>query len=285
MKSNYIVRLAFFAILLLQAGGADAQGLIVYRKNGQPIKIPYAELDSITTDCPPADPLNRQTFKIKDVSFNMIAVEGGTFMMGSEFGESDERPVHQVTLDTYYIGETEVTNELWFAVMGYTYYSDFQKDGKVASSVPTWEKCQLFIKSLNEITGATFRLPTEAEWEFAARGGNRSMGYIYSGSNDCDEVAWYFSGDAHQVGTKKANELGLYDMSGNSMEWCQDMYGAYPSGPITNPLCNVGDIHVLRGGYYFTKDVKDMRVTRRWPYGSEGNYWFKGLRLVMSIPK
>ena len=196
-----------------------------------------------------------QTFTVKGVSFTMIAVEGGTFQMGatSEQGsdaDSDERPVHSVTLSDYYIGEIEVTQELWQAVMGKN-PSNFKGNKKPVEQV-SWNDCQEFIKKLNQLTGKNFRLPTEAEWEYAARGGNKSQGYKYSGSNIIDNVAWYKSNSGsqtHDVKTKQANELGIYDMSGNVWEWCQDWYGSYSSGSQTNPTGPTsGSYRVHRGG-------------------------------------
>ena len=191
-------------------------------------------------------------FTVNGVSFKMIAVEGGTFHMGSNDGESesDEKPVHSVTLSRYYIGQTEVTQALWKAVMGGN-PSCFTGDNLPVEKV-SWYDCQEFISRLNQLTGEKFRLPTEAEWEFAARGGNQSKGYIYSGSNEIDDVAWYrdnASCETQPVATKQANELGIYDMSGNVWEWCQDWYGSYSSSAQTNPTGPTsGCFHVLRGG-------------------------------------
>ena len=200
------------------------------------------------------------TFKVKGVSFTMMPVEGGTFQMGSNDGDDDERPVHSVTLSDYYIGQTEVTQELWQAVMGSNpSYSGF-KGAKNPVNKVSWNDCQEFISKLNRLTGGSFRLPTEAEWEYAARGGNKrrgnkSRGYKYSGSDDLGSVAWYMNNSGymvHPVGSKSANELGLYDMSGNVVEWCSDWYGSYPSSPQTNPTGPFsGSGRVLRGGCYY----------------------------------
>lgn len=191
---------------------------------------------------------------VGDVSFNMIRVDGGSFQMG-ELMKLEDYPIqkdlpdtiHQVFLSTYYIGETEVTCELWKAVMGEKYV-DGEK-GKLPVSCVSWNDCQKFIVKLNKITGLTFRLPTEAEWEFAARGGNRSHGYKYSGGNIVNDVAWYDVSHPHIVMTKKANELGLYDMSGNVYEWCQDYYDKYSSKVQYNPIGpEKGEKRVVRGG-------------------------------------
>lgn len=192
---------------------------------------------------------------VNGVSYEFVRVESGTFMMGaaSEVKDSnaDEKPVHQVTLtNNYYIGKTEVTQALWKAVMGIN-PSNHKGDNLPVECV-SWSDCQKFISKLNAVTGKNFRLPTEAEWEFAARGGNNSKHYQYSGSNNINEVAWYYvnSGDqTHDVATKQPNELGIYDMSGNVYEWCQDWYGNYSSFAQTNPLGSMsGDGRVSRGG-------------------------------------
>ena len=185
------------------------------------------------------------------VSFKMIAVKGGTFQMGSDDGYN---AVHQVTLSDYYIGETEVTQELWNAVMG-SNPSYFTGNMQRPVEQVSWIDCQTFISKLNQLTGATFRLPTEAQWEYAARGGNKSKGSIYSGSNEIDEVAWYWDNSSfttHPVKTKAPNELGIYDMSGNVWEWCSDWYGAYSSAAQTDPTGPAtGSNRVGRGGSWY----------------------------------
>lgn len=196
-----------------------------------------------------------KTFYANGVSFDMVEVKGGTFRMGatSELGSdaySYEKPVHSVTLSTFYIGKTEVTQALWKAVM------DYNPSGRNGDNLPvdyvSWDDCQEFIRKLNSLTGQNFRLPTEAEWEFACRGGNNSLGYKYSGSDNIDNVAWYEGNSGyktHPVATKSANELGIYDMSGNVLEWCCDWYGDYTSGAQTNPKGpESGSLRVHRGG-------------------------------------
>ena len=229
----------------------------------------------------------RETIKVKGVSFDMIMVEGGTFTMGatSEQGNDafeDENPAHQVTLSDYYIGETEVTQALWQAVMG-SNPSSIKGNSNPVEFV-FWNDCQKFIRKLNSLTGRTFRLPTEAEWEFAARGGNESKGYKYSGSNSIDNVAWYdgnSSSKTHAVKTKSPNELGIYDMSGNVYEWCQDWYGSYSSNAQTNPKGpSNGSDRVLRGGSW-DYNARHCRVSDHnhcSPRYSSSNY---GLRLVL----
>lgn len=208
------------------------------------------------------------TLTVNGIKYNMVWVEGGTFRMGatSEQGSeiSDEKPVHSVTLSGYYIGKTEVTQALWQAVMG-SNPSYFEGDDLPVEQV-SWDDCQEFIRKLNSLTGQNFRLPTEAEWEFACRGGNNSRGYKYSGSNYIDNVAWYDgnSGDkTHPVATKSPNELGIYDMSGNVWEWCADWYGDYSSGRQTNPKGPYGGSYRVRRGGGWISDVRRCRSSNR----------------------
>ena len=232
---------------------------------------------------------------VKDVSFKMIKVEGGTFDMGAKDknpngvnydskADSDEKPVHSVTLSDYYIGETEVTQELWEEVMG-SNPSKFKGSKKPVEMV-SWNDCQEFIKKLNQLTGKNFRLPTEAEWEYAARGGNKSQGYKYSGSDDIEDVAWYWDNslyETHPVGAKTPNELGLYDMSGNVWEWCSDWKDYYSSSPQINPTGPTsGSYRVSRGGGWYGR-AQGCRVADR-SNGIPGNrYDYLGFRLVMPI--
>ena len=189
----------------------------------------------------PPTPFQDETFTVNGVSFKMVAVEGGTFTMGASDDDTEadnmEKPAHEVTISNYYIGETEVTQALWVAVMGKN-PSYFTGDLRPVEDV-SWSECKEFITMLNQMTGKNFRLPTEAEWEFAARGGNKSKGYKYAGSNIIGDVAWYkenASNQTHLVATKASNELGLYDMSGNVYEWCQDWYRKYSSQAQTDPM-------------------------------------------------
>ena len=228
-----------------------------------------------------------KTFTVNGVSFDMIAVKGGTFTMGctNEQGGDcfdDERPIHSVTLSDYYIGKFEVTQELWQAVMG-SNPSGFKGNNLPVEQV-SWNDVQEFIKKLNLMTGQNFRLPTEAEWEYAARGGNKSNSYKYSGSNTIGNVAWYWdnsNSETHQVGTKSPNELGIYDMSGNVWEWCQDWYGDYSSGSQTNPIgSSSGSFRVLRGGSWNNR-ARLCRVSlRNYYFPDRGSYYF-GFRLVL----
>ena len=226
------------------------------------------------------------TIKANGVNYKMVKVDGGTFTMGatSEQGSdaSDvEKPAHSVTLSSYYIGQTEVTQALWKAVMGNN-PSYYKGDKKPVENV-SWEDCQKFISKLNKLTGKTFSLPTEAQWEFAARSGNSSRGYKYGGSNKIGDVAWYDNNSGngtHNVGTKSPNELGLYDMSGNVWEWCSDWYGNYSSNSQTNPTGpNRGPDRVSRGGSWIS-DAWYCRVSNRYgPPDDCGCY--VGLRLVL----
>ncbi len=226
---------------------------------------------------------------VKDgISIDMVRVEAGTFTMGAtaemEDPYDDEKPTHQVTLtNDYYIGKYEVTQALWKAVMGKK-PSKFKGDNLPVENV-SWDDCQEFISQLNRITGKTFRLPTEAEWEYAARGGKKSRGYQYSGSNDISDVAWYDGNSGnktHAVGSKQANELGIYDMSGNVWEWCQDWHGSYSSSSQTNPIgVKSGSYRVIRGEGWFSgaRICRSSYRDGRLPYASSRD---QGLRLVLS---
>jgi formylglycine-generating enzyme required for sulfatase activity len=182
----------------------------------------------------------------------LILVEGGTFKMGSdEYSNSSEKPIHQVTLSSYMIGKYPITQAQWQAVMG-SNPSYFKEGGNLPVERVSWDDTQDFISNLNEKTGKTYSLPTEAQWEFAARGGNKSKGFKYSGSNNADDVGWHngnSDSETHPVGEKDKNELGIHDMSGNVWEWCADWYGSYDSATVTNPIGVVeGSCRVLRGG-------------------------------------
>ena len=229
----------------------------------------------------------RETIRVKGVSFDMIRVEGGTYWMGAQRTNSSGRnydkdaygyegPVHQESVSTFYMGETEVTQELWQAVMG-SNPSDFKGSQRPVEEV-SWDDCQTFIKKLNSLTGRTFRLPTEAEWEYAARGGNQSKGYKYAGGNSIHQVAWYggnYSDTTNPVKQKAPNELGLYDMSGNVWEWTssywRDNYNASEDRSH----------RVVRGGSWRTY-ARYARVSAREGRRPDYSYDNIGLRLVLA---
>lgn len=232
---------------------------------------------------------NSISIPVKDgINIEMIKVEAGTFMMGATKEVKEpckiELPAHEVLLtEDYYIGKYEVTQALWNVVMDSKYSTN---DGDLLpKNYVSWNDCQEFIEKLNKITGLKFRLPTEAEWEYAARGGKKSKRYLYSGSNNVLDVAWYdgnSSNKRHPVGTKQANELGIFDMGGNVSEWCQDLWGQYQNDSQINPLgSSAGTKHVLRGGNYFF-DIRICYLSYR--MFAESNYKdaFNGFRLALS---
>ena len=218
----------------------------------------------------------------------MVFVKGGSFQMGSNSGLEDEKPVHSVTLSSYYIGKYEITQKQWRDVMG----SDlpllvFKGCDDCPVEKLNYEEVQTFLAQLNAATGKNYRLPTEAEWEFAERGGNASKNFTYSGSNEISEVAWYKDNSeskTHPVGKRKVNELGIYDMTGNVWEWCSDWYDAnyYSTSPTQNPICSViGSNHVARGGSWINTPV-DCRITHRHGYTPSHRVSNLGFRVALS---
>ncbi len=215
----------------------------------------------------------------------MIQVPEGSFLMGSNDREDNEKPPHMVTVNTFYIGETEVTQELWMAVMG-SNPSYYQKGDNYPVENVSWNDCQTFIKKLNDITGKTFRLPTEAEWEYAARDGKASNPTPYAGSANINSVAWYGENSAittHDVACKEPNGLKLYDMCGNVAEWCWDYYlPSLPSGAQTNPHGpSTGDMHVKRGGSWLD-DPQQCTVFYRSGSAPNGKSSSLGFRVCCS---
>jgi len=216
----------------------------------------------------------RAANQIKQLEQQFVQVKGGTFT----------RDENNVTVGDFYICKYEVTQELWEAVMGNN-PSNFTGSENLPVENVSWDDAQEFIRKLNLMTGKKYRLPTEAEWEFAARGGNNSKGYEYSGSGDMDQVAWYngnSGGRTQPVGKKKPNELGIYDMSGNVWEWCSDWYGDYPSGSVTNPKGpDSGSSRVFRGGSW-SGYSQDCRVAYR--YGNSPSFrdYDLGLRVAFN---
>lgn len=246
-------------------------------------------------------------FEVEGVGFEMIFVEGGTFTMGATFEQSfpldNEKPIHEVKLSDYYIGETEVTQELWNAVTGQP-LSHFSGDPKLPVEDVTWDECMGFIEMLQQKTAMKFCLPTEAQWEFAARGGNLSKGYEYAGSDKPEEVAWFGASTrpedgvyrdtirlkefldnslahTYPVSLKRPNELGIYDMSGNVAEWVADFYAPYTTGRKKNPKGPAyGKEHVYRGGcWYFGSWAS--RVAQRDGTSTSAHFYNLGFRLAL----
>ena len=248
-----------------------------------------------------ADPINSLAeplrSHLKKLMADMVLVEGGTYMMGNPDRDRNDEYAkdvpHEVTLSSFYICKYEVTEALWTAVMGSNPSRDKLGDNYPVEQV-NWYDCQDFVEKLSELTGRHFRLPTEAEWEYAARGGKRSRGYRYSGSYALDEIGWHV-GNAHyykrEVGTKKPNELGLYDMTGNVSEWCQDKLDIeyYHHSPSINPQgsdrSTYKDNRCFRGGSFCDEEKYDeLKVyTRNTGMPPEEKYGHLGLRLAMSV--
>ena len=222
----------------------------------------------------------------------MAYVKGGTFIMGctpeqeTTCVDDNEKPTHQVALGDFYIGRYEVTQAQWKAVMGENNNpSEFKGDNLPVENV-SWEDVQFFISRLNSQTWRVYRLPTEAEWEYAARGGSRSLGHRYSGSDDANKVAWYYENSerrTHPAGTREANELGIHDMSGNVYEWVSDWYGNYNGRPQTNPTGpSMDSLRVIRGGSW-DSDASNTRVSYRSGIAPEAGYYILGFRLARDI--
>lgn len=232
-----------------------------------------------------------QKYSANGVEFVMVKVDGGNFTMGNKSRRGKEkykkeRPAHNVTVASYYIGETEVTQALWTAVMG-SNPSNFVGDNRPVEQV-SWSDAQLFIEKLNRLTGMNFRLPTEAEWEFAARGGNYCKGHKFSGGSSIAKVGWCAENsgmETHDVKSRDANELGIYDMSGNVAEWCNDWKGPYDSSIKVNPQgADMGIYRVLRGGSW-VDNAFQCRIIARDSAKPEYAYKGNGLRLVLSCNK
>jgi len=238
------------------------------------------------------DSLEVLCFEVNSVPFSMQRVEGGVFVMGGTREQhrdpiSTDLPTHTIALNAYYIGHTEVTQALWQAVMPEWEIMDEWHNPNHPITDVSWYDCQVFIQRLDSITGMPFRLPTEAEWEFAARGGNDSQSFRFAGSNIADSVSWGLSNAGfrkHTVGLKKPNELGLYDMTGNVSEWCSDWYAPYyigtepnPKGPIT------GNDKIVRGGS-FDNCQANSHISYRHYQKPEESTQYCGLRLAMTLP-
>ena len=228
----------------------------------------------------------------KDSHFIMQRVEGGSFMMGATTDQYDpeiytDKPAHLVFLSPYYIATTEVTVELWRAVMPEREIISPKGYPTLPISYVSWNDCQEFVRRLDSITGYPFRLPTEAEWEYAARGGNKSKFFRFAGGNIADSIGWTYSCSGnwkHPVGRKHPNELGLYDMTGNVSEWCQDRYGAYQLSTLPNPCgADTGSYRVVRGGSYDECNANSHLSVRRW-YVPETSAGYIGLRIAVTLP-
>jgi formylglycine-generating enzyme required for sulfatase activity len=236
----------------------------------------------------------RRMIHVSNTFFEMCFVEGGTFTMGSDTSDAqaDEQPLHEVTLSNYYIGQTEVTQYLWRIVMGSDNNPSTTKGDNLPVTNISWDNAQKFVQRLSEMTGKPFRLPTEAEWEYAARGGQKSQGYTYAGSNNADSVAWHIwnTNKVQAVGKKKPNELGIFDMTGNVWEYCSDYYAPYeasaqlnPQGPASSP----DGTHVTRGGGWrqnpgYDTSLGYCRTTNRAALPTSD---IVGLRIVLEVEK
>lgn len=246
---KYFILCALLTSLSLSSLRLEAQSIVTRKQKTvqpKPSAKPKAQKAKSTTSSKPRSHSSASSTvslqpELDKLANSMVYVQGGTFMMGANTDDMDaldwEKPRHQVSLNSFYISKYEVTQALWTAVMGNN-PSRF-KGGNLPVDRVSWDDCQMFIRKLNSITGYAYRLPTEAEWEFAARGGNISRGYKYCGSNSLDDVAWFYSNSnnqTHPVGTRSPNELGIYDMLGNVGEWCSNLYETYSSTPQSNPL-------------------------------------------------
>lgn len=237
------------------------------------------------------DSLQVLHFEVNGVPFDMQRVEGGVFIMGGTYEQhresiSTDLPTHTVALNTYYIGTIEVTQALWKAVMPeWNFLDDFYTPTHPMAYI-SWYDCQEFIRRLDSITGLPFRLPTESEWEFAARGGNRSLRYRFAGSNIIDSVSWYLNNAGfrqHQVASRWSNELALYDMTGNVSEWCSDWYGRYHLGTEPNPKGpESGEWKVVRGGSYDNCEA-NLYLSRREYLNPNETTNYCGLRLALTL--
>jgi len=229
---------------------------------------------------------------------NLVRVDGGTFLMGAQHenasdanydaaARSDESPVHEVSVSDFYMGIFEITQKEWCTIMDTSLYwlAEYGEGDAIPAYNVSREEALSFIERLNKWTKLSFQLPTEAQWEFAARGGNSSHHYRYSGSDNVDEVAWYNNNTGnilHNVGEKLPNELGIYDMSGSLWEWCLDSYKEYPSDPQVDPLALGGYSYVLRGGSW-TYQPSSCRVTCRDSYNNYDASYSNGFRLALKI--
>lgn len=238
------------------------------------------------------DSLQTLSMEANGVPFQMQRVEGGSFVMGATSEQYDpdtytDKPAHLVFLSPYYIATTEVTNRLWRAVMNEREMLDLSGYPEHPVSFVSWIEAQEFIRRLDSITGMPFRLPTEAEWEYAARGGEKSKRFRFAGSDEPDSVGWLYSiaGQwTHPVARKQPNELGLYDMTGNVSEWCQDLYGPYQLSTRPDPCgADTGSYRIVRGGSYDEAKANCHLSVRRW-YKPETTAGYLGFRVALTLP-
>ncbi len=238
------------------------------------------------------DSLQVLHFDVNGVPFDMQRVEGGVFVMGGTREQHRERistdlPTHTVALDAYYIASTEVTQALWKAVMPeWEFFEELYLPNFPISYI-SWNDCQEFVRRLDSITGMPFRLPTEAEWEYAARGGNRSKGFRFAGGNIVENVSWGLSNAGfrtHEVGKKQPNEVGLYDMTGNVSEWCSDWYAPYHFGTVPNPQGpTTGKEKIIRGSSYSNCQDNSYLSHRYMTVPTEATSYC-GMRLALTLP-
>ena len=283
MKTNKLLK----SIML---GGLCAVAILAYAEQVKVVRVyngdkviathkisdfEYLQIEDV--DAADLLPAKVTTYEVNGVSFDMVEVEGGKYLMGDDNSlNANEKPAHKETISTFQIGKTEVTQELWQAVMG-SNPSNFTGEANLPVEKVSWTDCNTFIAKLNELTGKNFRLPTEAEWEYAARGGNKSQGYTYSGSNTIEDVAWYDSNSSkktHPVAQRQPNELGIYDMSGNVWEWTSDKYSNDYSSERTSSS------RVYRGGGWYNIATLS-RVAGRNTYGETNTTNGLGLRLAL----
>ena len=241
---------------------------------------------------PVPDSLQTLTYEVNGVPIRMQRVEGGSFVMGATPDQHDpdtytDKPAHLVFLSPYYMATTEVTNRLWRAVMSEKEMLELSGYPEHPVSFVSWHEAQRFVRRLDSITGMPFRLPTEAEWEFAARGGAKSKHYRFAGGDIPDSIGWLYSvaGNwTHPVARKHPNELGLYDMTGNVAEWCQDLYGPYQLTTAPDPCgADTGSFRIVRGGSYDEAKANCHLSVRRW-YEPETSVGYIGLRVALSLP-
>lgn len=305
ITKNFLPIMVTFADFGVEKLEGNRTYVLVLNQNGntvqatEPITQSTVQQKPTTTSLSSGTSGSTITIPVKDgISIEMVKVEAGTFMMGAtpemKNPEDDEKPAHRVVLTKdYYLGKYEVSQALWQAVTG-SNPSKF-KDENLPVECVSWDDCMAFISKLNDMTGRNFRLPTEAEWEYAARGGKRNHGFQYSGGNNLADYAWFDKNSeskTHVIGTKLPNELGIFDMSGNVLEWCQDWHQDWSKSKVfsssiqTNPICQTGEKgHVIRGGCWAT-DANYCRSSYRniflYSNGKNGRNSWVGLRLALT---